>query len=271
MSQSLNNSNDFIKKQLPVLNEWIERHLENDSLVKIDSAEILQNTVKLKGRIKDKMNWEILNQKSDSIYNIKFGSILFEKVAFLCDLQFKDLEFELQGADTYVFLKFKEGKVEEAFMDKMGEIADNNTIPTGNLSDLAFSNKEISGKQVNTIKDLFIQKFKNYFIAYKAKFEKYRFQVVTKLDNRLIFDVDNVVNAILDEGYFEHIRLSFTFTQTPQFLNVSYTILGKYGAGIIWAPKRSDYSNMDPKYAEYLTDFSLKLQNLIHDMLISKN
>ena len=267
-SSELVSNHDFYSEQVVALNSWLTANDLSDSLITAKAIEISSPGVKLRMEVRDKLNWSHLNERSYRETGEAFYETLFEKFVFLGDLQRSQLEIEIEGMDSYIFITFENGSIAEDFMDKMGEISDNHKVPISSFRSLigpgTFQTNQFS---LDQIKKKIVDGMMNHFKPYKARFQEYRFQVLSQIDNELIFTISNVRNVVLDEGYFEHIRLTIDFDISPASIDLKYRIGAKYGAGIIWAPRRSDYRDMDPKYLDQLQDFNLIVKNLIDQLL----
>ncbi|MBP2833816.1 hypothetical protein J8281_16595 [Aquimarina sp. U1-2] len=257
----------FFDSRIPELNDWLSSNNIPDSLLQAKGIVVDDNELRVLMEVKDKSNWASLNEKTKTINGKKFNKELFEKITFLMEVEKTQLNLEIEGIDTFITLKSNDSSVEEDYMDKMGEISDNHKIPIGDLSNINLSDNTTSKIPIDELKERLEKHLKKHFEKYKAKFEDYQFKTISKLNNELIINISNVVDVILEEGYFEYIRIYFEFEELEKDINVSYRIGAKYGSGIIWSPKNSDYKDMDPKYIENLKDFNLKIKNLINDIL----
>ena len=98
-------------------------------------------------------------------------------------------------------------------------------------------------------------------------FERYKFESYPIGIDRFVVEVSNVVDVVLDENMFEHLRLSLTFVGDESELHVNYTLDCKYASGIIWAPRSNGYYDMLTKYSEQMVKYNQKLQGKISTIL----
>lgn len=257
----------FYPKQTKQLNTWLFSNSISEDLLQALSFENSEDKVLLKMKVKDIINWNNLSEKSLAETGERFSESLFHKSSFLVDIMPSQLIVEIEGTDCFIFLSYAKGIIEEDKQIKMGDISDGHKIPIGNLNKLISAEHIETGEDLDLVKDLLQSGLKVEFKKYKTKFEKYSFQVLSSLDNHLIITVSNVTDLILEEGYFEFIRLHFDFETKTNFLLVDYRIQAKYGAGIIWAPKSTDYDDMESEFPNQLSEFNLKLKNLINQLL----
>lgn len=268
-SEDLTLHTNFLETRVDTINLWLSNNNIPTNLLTAKSVSVKKNKVTLLMKVKDKHHWNRLNIENKSSYRKSFHRILFEKFAFQSDLQRSQLEIEIEGIDAIIFLYFEHTEILEEIMEKMGEVADNHEIPLKDISYLMRSDS-ITTNRVKDIKTTITTALDEYFRPYTTEFNPYNFNIISSLGNELIIDIRNVKNVILDAGYFEYIRISMEFREKPNNIELKYRIWGKYGSGILWAPKRSDYIDMEPAYTAELNEFSLIFKNKIHNILTTK-
>lgn len=268
-AQDLQQHTSFFEKQLVALNEWLRHSGIPPSALEARKIKVEEELVSLFLTTANLASWKELNAQSLADSSRPFYMQLFEKFRFLADLRGEELSIEIEAKDGFIFIDFQMGDILVSSMEKMAVIEDEHAIP---LNELALVDYGESVNADNTfplqaLKTRIERALRKYFQRYEAWFEDYEFTVVSTLGDDLVLEVNNVIDVILDEGYFEHIRIAIEFNEQEADLNLKFTIAGKYGAGIIWAPKNSDYYDMDPKYGAQLREFSLLLKNQLNNIL----
>ncbi|NJO89232.1 MAG: hypothetical protein HC831_09950 [Chloroflexia bacterium] len=227
---------------------------------------------KVKNSLAEKANLDSLNRKLLNSHNQSYSEILFGQLTFLMDLKNEQARIEINSTDAIVIITMKDGELKTFQMTKMGEIADGYRIEIKSLKGFNKKGNTTVTETLDVVKKQLIAGLRKEYKKYEATFENYEFDVVSQIDNELIIDINNVVKLVIsDVSYFEHINLKFQFKQTEKELNVDYVIRAKYGSGIIWAPRSSDYYDMTPEYQEELERFSIKIKNQINNILKTNN
>ena len=261
-AQQSSRNNDFQSAQLDNYRSWLI-YAKLDNILSAESIEKVNDVYVLNMNIRDTYNWDLLISHSDSAFKIYLPEILFDKFIFQMDLLPVNGKIRVEAKDAAIMIESKGAELSVEKWKKMGEPSGHDAIPFAGLIDIGNMKTATSKKPLDDVKNLIQSGLKNYLVKYKAKMEDFRFEVLYQLDNNLILEVSNIVNAVLDEGYFEHLRFLFNFKQEDGLIKVTYQVLGKYGAGIIWAPKDSRYHDMIPKYEQAFKRFSLVISNQI--------
>jgi len=274
-AQNLTQYNDFFISKIPEYKGWL--HQSNlGGVLNFDTIEIKQNKVKLllniydkkQKRICDKANFIVLNDTIKAQYNKSIAEILFYKFSFLMDLENNQIEINIDSKDAYIDIWYENQNFVIDIMDKMGEVGDGYKIKIKNIKSLNKSNTTISHDTISFIKEKLKKGLRAQFKSNEAYWEKYKFKVRNELGNELKIEINNVVSLVIeDHSYFEHIEILFKFVTVNKSVKIDYVIRAKYGSGIIWAPKNSDYYDMTPTYHEDLERFSIELKNNIDKII----
>ena len=67
--------------------------------------------------------------------------------------------------------------------------------------------------------------------------------------------VSNLKKAVLREGYFEHLDLTFAFKREGEWTQVSFIMDGKYGKVVQWTAFDDRYKSMIPDYQNEVGQF----------------
>lgn len=250
---------EFFDDQLQGYKAWLmETRLS--PIITVDSLVVEAEKVFLLLQTPDKRNWARLDEHFTNNYDKSLGEVLFDKFLFQADLEENQLELEIEGADAFILVYPEMNKLKTEIRTKMGPVSDELEIPIGDLK-LSRSVHLQTSKMFPEVKQILIQELEQYFESYDAHLRftkllaKYKFKGYDIEDKKLSIVVSNVVDLILDEGYFEHIQIDFQFRQEQDILHIKYDIEGKYAAGIFRAPYESRYHDMQKKYAEQLDKF----------------
>ncbi len=259
-------STNFISTQLTDYKNWLT-HTNLNTILTVDTAILLKEKYVLQMRIKDAYNWQRLVWLSDSAFQNSLSDVLLKRFAFQMDLKQTNCEITIDAVDAGIGISWEKGKAVTKVWKKMGIISDGVALSLTRITNLNALGPLNTKRSIEDIKRRLQAGLKQYLKQYQAKIEKFRFEVIYQLDNSLILEISNIVDAVLDEGYFEHIRLDFSFQQENNNVKLVYDIKGKYGAGLIWAPQSSRYRDMIPKYDAAVQRFSLKMSNKIGELL----
>jgi hypothetical protein len=74
-------------------------------------------------------------------------------------------------------------------------------------------------------------------------------------DTEFQVEVTYISNVAISDGYFEYHKIYVTTQQTGNNAILNVRLLGKYGSGIIFAPRRNDYKDMEINYKHEIADF----------------
>jgi hypothetical protein len=107
---------------------------------------------------------------------------------------------------------------------------------------------------------------KEYYRTKGTFFYDAQLDVLKENSNEFTMEVTKLSKEILtDRNYFENIRIDVKLFKTANEIEIKYQIQGKYSGGFGFAPRRSEYRNMEPDFAEYLRHYEEKIgQRIIH-------
>lgn len=253
--------NKFFFSQLDDYKKWLD-YTNISEVINVDTIEIKQDKLFLKMKMPDKHSWNRLMEVSGDI-----PALIFNKFIFQMDIDRKQGEIEIDGKDAVVYISYYSNQIDIEMQEKMGIVSDNLNIK---LKGIKLSNDTIAiepDKAIEEIKKRLEKGFEEYFKKYKARFGKYGFNKILNFENELVFEISNIKDVVLQEGYFEYLQIRFILVEKEGNVKLFYSINGKYGAGIIWAPKDSRYRDMEPENAEKMRKFNLKVKSKINEIL----
>jgi hypothetical protein len=109
---------------------------------------------------------------------------------------------------------------------------------------------------------------KEYYSNKGTFFYDAQLDVLKENSNELTFEVSKLSKEILpDRNYFEFIRIEIKIMKTEKAIEIRYQIQGKYSGGFGFAPRRSEYRNMEPDYSDYLQLYEEKIAQKISQLL----
>ena len=274
--QKLTKYNDFFISKIPEFKTWLYHSNLNNVLI-FDTITVKDNKVNLllriseNNKLRDKANFFILSETLQKTHKKSVSRIIFDKFLFLMDLKKGQAEINIDSRDAFIDIWYENNELIIDVLDKMGEVADGHKIRIKALKGIN-KNKDITSTEtINIIKSKLKRELRKEYEKFEATFENYNFTILSELDNELIIEIDNVVKLIIqDESYFEHISINFQFSTDNNNVKIDYVIRAKYGAGIIWSPKNSDYYDITPEYQIELEKFNIKLKNQINNILTNK-
>lgn len=240
--------------------EWlVARGIAN--VLDMDTVEIRDNKLTFRLSIHGKNNWFHLDSIVRADGGRELESELFDFALLLSDLPANQVRLLVDAVDAVLFIETSEtdSMLSIFIADKMGVISDQVLVPTTYVS--------LGGKgSAQGVADLTLQEVKNRLVDTLSKFFNRRnrswflesqLEIITSYrPNEFILRVSNIKSVVLDQNYFEYLRITFRFSQEEEQIKVTYFIDGKYGPGILWTPFETDYQPMSPRYDDALTRFA---------------
>lgn len=262
-----NEQDIFIRTQLATYRDWLSYN-QLSKLVRADTIRNDSEQYTLTMTIASKQDWEQLTKIFDTLYHQSIATLLLKRLKFQLDMPNDAVAINIDAPDATIIITQKDKKVSAETWKKMGMEA--TTTPLSvfyEITNIDLPTTLVSNRSTEDI----LQRIKSglpvFFQKYKPRIEQSKFDVIYNNGNYLIIEVNNIVSAVLDEGYFEHLTLTFEFKFADQKTSVTQDIEGKYAAGIIWAPRSSRYKDMTPKYTKQLKRFSMILTTKIAELI----
>lgn len=217
--------------------------------------------------------WGILQTKYDSIPEYRVAKSLFNTLAFEMEIGKDSLELNLgtNVKDFNVYIKYDPLN---GVVIKEGFKAPKRTFKTIVIKNEELSISKKSSKVKNdelTIKEIrsvISNYLKTYYQSKGTFFYDSELDVLKDNSNELTFEVSKLSKEILrDRDYFEFIRIEVKIQKNDKDYEIKYQVQGKYGSGIGFAPRRSEYKNMEPEFTDYLSRYEEKLVQNINQLL----
>ena len=269
-AENLKSYKVFFDEKLEDYKKWLE-HANLSNIISIDSLEIEPDKLFLRLKMPDKHNWMRLNEYISKTYLKQLSDILFNQFAFQADLKKEQLEIKVDGTDAIVLIFYEHNKIVTRMPKKMGPVSSSLDIPIDDLKISSTKTVSLQSKKILVdIKSILKKELNRYVQPYKASDSDYQFDVILDIGNELTINIKNVKKLILNENdYFERITISSQIWEENNMLRITFSVYGKYAAGILWAPKESRYKSMEPDYAKNLEEFNSKLATFINSVLNS--
>jgi len=245
--------------------------------------DIIVEKEKLKLKLKSNLNtadstitaWNLLKREFDKTDNIALARYLFNSLAFEMELGKDSLELFLSSPleDFKIIISYNKQQgvtmVEDKFLIptrtfKVIKIKLEELSVTGGASSVSDDRLTIKGirKKLSTFLSSFYKPKGTFWLD--AEFE-----VLTDKYNELTFEVTKLSKEILnDRNYFEYIRIEIKIVKKDKDFEIKYQIQGKYSGGFGFAPRRSEYRNMQPDFSDYIRRYEQKMAQKINKLLI---
>jgi len=217
--------------------------------------------------------WGILQTKYDSIPEYRVAKSLFNTLAFEMEIGKDSLELIL-GANVKDFVVYIKHDPLSGVLINEGFKAPKRTFKTivikNNELSISSKSSKVSNDEltIKEIRSVISNYLKNYYKSKGTFFYDSELDVLKDNSNELTFEVSKLSKEILkDRDYFEFIRIDVKIQKNDKDFEIKYQVQGKYGSGIGFAPRRSEYKNMEPEYADYLNRYEEKLVQNINQLL----
>ena len=200
-------------------------------------------------------NWVGLDHSMDSIYHTGVGETLFDRFTFQFDLPKDNGKIVVDAGDALLILRNRNRRlsVDTLIAQSAGE-----NFPEYTFSALRMINAPSTFKSRRSLTEL-KTRIKNYcydhFKDYNGLQESYSFEDLSQDPETLRLVVSNLKKAVLREGYFEHLDLTFGFKREGEWTQVSFIMDGKYGKVVQWTAFDDRYKSMIPDYQNEVGQF----------------
>lgn len=110
---------------------------------------------------------------------------------------------------------------------------------------------------------------KGYYSTKGAWWYSAHFDIIRNYEQELVVIITDLRGEILrqEKHYFEYIKILVKAQNNGDNVLITYDLQGKYGSGIFFAPRSSDYKNMEEQYAEALDNYREKMKTKILKIL----
>jgi hypothetical protein len=214
-------------------------------------------------------SWEKFSHTFRRTQGSFLEEVLLRKVAFLLEVDLKLVHLHIQPAyatcrpiDYWVTWRDDGLTILNSTIKSMGQ--DDEPISASQIPKIYLGDGDtITDQTLDKVRDAIGNQLKAYYAG------KGTFWLSAKIDptigtGELTYEITNISNEILDVGYFERIIIEVKLMKTgSKRLNIRYNVQGKYASGLIWAPRNSEYKDMETKYPYELAKYTKKLVAVI--------
>ncbi len=263
IAQETGVGNNFYSDKTAEYRHWLSssnlsRYISCDTIM-LDGKDL---TLNLKSSV-----WDSLESAFNKKFSTSLINYLFDKAVFIFDSTPEETHLEIDAGKNSIFIDSEESELKIEKLKKQGVVVGNVKV---NIADLKISNMGSAYTQESL--DKVIAKLKkgldNHYKDHAPKLvEKYVFESYNTEDGNLYVEARNIVDEVLNKGYFEKIVINFTFTEKGKQLAVDYTIDCKYASGILWAPKSSGWKDIGSDYKAEMDKYTLKMKAVINEIL----
>ncbi len=267
---------DFFKDRGKEYKKWLKTN-GLDQILKYESINVEDDRVTVNLVCPHSYAWLSLSEKvnkENAGGSLQF--MLWNELMFLGELKPEESSVAIEGKDIIIYIDFIDDKlvadIQRKMSTKIKEDEAKDDVLKVEKSELSItglsgvpkqSSNVIASSKANIEKDL-----EEYFKNFEAKFslEDYSFEEVSYGKNNLKIVIKNIKNAVYD-GQFEYIVFSFLFSEQNEELIINYSIGCKYGGGILWSPRNSEYKDGWSKYPNQTREFCENMKGKIYKIL----
>ena len=274
--EGLRKDQKFFESKIPEFENWLKVTQLNKHL-KVGDLYVGQDTliVTLESNYdcnKTTFLWKEIRKKYYVVHQRRFEQKLMDVLSFQMEVNPEEIRIKIICKDEEKFkvqIHYENNrlKVEEFILESMG----NGTIkiPVDEVKNIYHVPKD-------TLANISIEKVRKglskFLLSYyesKGTAFLYKAQVDTSRTyyNELVYEISHLNNEVLDEGFYELLRIGIRIAQDGKKVEIDYTFQGKYGSGVFFVPRRSDYKDMEVYYPLALFDYERMLVKKIEEHL----
>ena len=265
----------FFREKIGDMNAWFEKNQLGD-LFKADSVQVERNRVTLYVRpakqngqscVHMQNAWNEVQKANRKASGEDFHHRLLHKWAFLAEVHEDQAEVVVRCHDPAHFrARIYNGKgnipveLRSVRSGAMMQIALPQSFQEINNS---ASKAIIANKNVGDV----CTKARTWLVNfYKSKgtpiLWRARIDESYALYDEFVIEVTHISNEICPDGYFEYHRINVSGVQKGPDVELTWDFQGKYGSGIIFAPRKNDYKDLNnQKYGSYHAEYQRRLFN----------
>ncbi|MFK7932948.1 MAG: hypothetical protein AB8G22_05520 [Saprospiraceae bacterium] len=263
----------YFQRQLPEFSLWLQRY-HFDRVVQIKQIAVQSNQVVL-----DLVSnfahapfdslpvaWDALAFEYERMHREPIEHRLLYAFAFHNDLQPYQAKIRIRSRDPRFFDVLiwadHRGNVHVEENARISYMSSGIfSLNQNELREMSSGGRDTLGYQsISTVRRAISSYLFNYYsnkgtpVLYKAKIDTTR-----TYHNELTYKITNISHEVLDDGFFEYIRINIAVDQKGDQVEIKWNFQGKYGSGIWFAPRESQYKNMEIHYAGQLQRYEQDL------------
>lgn len=263
----------FYQAQIPEFKAWLQTY-HFDRLVQVEGIQVHSNQVILHLVSNFNANpfdslamaWDAMQFEYEQLYNEAMEKRLFEAFVFHNDLQPHQAKIHIRSHHPRLFdLTIWADHWGDIHIEENARVSYLSSgifnINQKELRQMSHGGRDTLGYQsVMSVRRAISQYLFNYYsekgtpVLYKAQIDTTR-----TYHNELTYKITNISHEVLDDGFFEYIRINIAVAQKGDLVEIKWNFQGKYGSGILFAPRESQYKNMEVRYANQLQSYEKDL------------
>lgn len=270
----------FFQKKKADFDKWLQQN-KLDKILKVDSigATAQRVTLYLKpayqgNHVCDSIQcaWNKLEQSNRKVNGQFFHERLLHKWAFLAELHHDQAEVIVRCHSPAHFqakISAKNGKIPAEVRSMRSGAVMEVQIPAlmqgvNNGDNLALIPGKKLGAVCNTARQFLIKfyKAKGTPVLWRAKVDTSYYTY-----DEFIVEATHLSHEICPDGYYEYHRVYVKAVQKGDDVEVAWVFQGKYGSGILFPPRKNDYTDMEQDYKKNLDDYQKRLFKQLTDYL----
>jgi len=279
-STDLRQDKAFFQKKKTEFDKWLKQN-KLDKIFRTDSVGATAQKVTLYLRpayqgahVCDSIQsaWNKLEQANRKVNGQYFHERLLHKWAFLAELHQDQAEVIVRchkPAHFQAKISARNGKIPvEMITPRSGMVVNVSTPATLQGVNNGDNTALILGKKLsvvcNTARQFLIKfyKPKGTPILWKA-----RVDTSYSTYDEFIIEASHLNHEICPDGYFEYHRIYVRGLQKGDDVEISWEFQGKYGSGILFPPRKNDYTDMEQDYKNNLDEYQKRLFKQLTDYL----
>jgi len=261
-------SGSYFKLKLGEARNWVSNNETLRALLAIDTLAVTRDSVILMIKGPDLLTQQSGELPEDSVKRLDVYRATFDRLLFINELLPDQLKVEAETPTKLMLFYMKDGVFLHSEMQKMAiDSVASPSVPTASFTLPVENDKIRTSKTIQQVKRLLTGRLRDHFRQYKTNFQPFNFNIVYNVGNEMVIEVKNITNLILEQNYFEFLRLQFVLGQQASDVEVTFGINAKYASGIIWSPRSSEYKDISATAPEKMTDYYLQFKSLLNTIL----
>jgi len=270
----------FYHTALPEFENWLNAsHLKQ--LLKVEKLAVKENSLDLylSSPLSDKeliATWENFKNKFYRNYEREFSEYLFSHYCFQMEVGKDSARIFILGENPNAFaveIFYNEYRVDfkESIQKAMG--SGTRPIPIEDLKSVYRSSSNTVSKQdVKKIRDKIINYLTKHYEKLEAGYLEYvgfhsEVEYITEGYTKFNVYAWDFSDEVVEDGFFEYLLWEFEILPEADELKIKYNFYAKYGSGIFKSPRKSEYKNREPKWAEEVKQYEKSMMTDIEKII----
>lgn len=268
--EGLQKDKAYFYENLVVYQDWLDS-TQLSNYFKIKNLAVHPTQLVLSMELAKKEDWFDVKDEFQRQFKTDAGKKMLDKFAFQMAVGGDSIEIQIACQQEKYPIELKYIDNEFTVLEALPFVSTRGSFKI-ELSDIPVKDPQRTKGSAKDVKDLIILYLQDYYGKKKFLWRKAKFEVIDNEDE-VNFEISNIKKEVLDDfliGYFEYIKIDFYIEQKGQIVEVNYDLQAKYGSGILVAPRRSGYKDMEPKYQDYIDQYRKKFKSMIKAVMNAK-